>query len=173
MTGLHYVVLNSMTFCTSATLCDNVTFSGCVTFCVTFCNSVACCDGFIICDFITTWCFVSLQQFVTVTLCDLHFVDLVSQITSTQHRPKSCSDWNSNTRLFGSKPTFKQLSSWFTDPCHGILIEKFFSTTGAATGNQTRVSRLHVQRADHYTREILILIQPFKHTIPSGFLIHL
>ena len=28
---------------------------------------------------------------------------------------------------------------------------KSFSTTGAATGNRTRVSRLHVQRADHYT----------------------
>ena len=49
-----------------------------------------------------------------------------SQITSTQHRPKSCSDRDSNPRLFGSKPTSKQPSRWFTDPCHRILLEKFF-----------------------------------------------
>ena len=46
--------------------------------------------------------------------------------------------------------TFKQPSSWFTAPRQRSLLEKFLAT-GAATGNRTRVSRLHVQRADHYT----------------------
>ena len=49
------------------------------------------------------------------------------QINSTRHRPKSCSHRNSNPCLFGSKPNFKQPSSWFTDTCHGILLQKFFS----------------------------------------------
>ena len=44
----------------------------------------------------------------------------------------------------------KQPISWFTTPCQRSLLEKYL-TTSAATGNQTRVSRLHVQRADHYT----------------------
>ena len=37
---------------------------------------------------------------------------------------------------------------------------------GKAQGSGTRVGAPG-------TREILILIQPFKHTVPSGFLIHL
>ena len=57
---------------------------------------------------------------------------------------------DSNPRLFGNKPTFRQQSSWSTDPCHGIILEKFL-TTGTAYGNRTRVPRLHVQRADHCT----------------------
>ena len=57
----------------------------------------------------------------------LFYIDLVLQITSTQHRPKSCSNRDSNQGLFGSKPTVKQPSSWFTDPSHGIVLEKLFN----------------------------------------------
>ena len=55
-----------------------------------------------------------------------------------------------NLHNLGKEPTLKQPSSWFTVPRQGSLLEKF-STTGSATGNRTRVSRLHVKRADHYT----------------------
>ena len=49
-----------------------------------------------------------------------------------------------------NKYTSKQPGSWFTVPRQRSLLEKYL-TTGAATGDRTRVSRLHVQRADHYT----------------------
>ena len=72
------------------------------------------------------------------------------QITSTQHRPKSCS---TGTRTHACLAVSQLLSNQVAGsqiPAIGSCL-KSFSTTGAATGNRTRVSRLHVQRADHYT----------------------
>ena len=47
--------------------------------------------------------------------------------------------------------TFKQTSSWFTASSQENLLEKLITTTGAATGKQTRVSKLAVRRANYYT----------------------